>query len=211
MAADLSMNQIIHAAVRRDLARTAGALRSMADGDGERAQDIQRAWNFLRHELKHHHEGEDHHIFPFLREQGADATLLDAMEAEHGELHEALVAGQEVIDGVVADPGAARATEAAAVIDASAEVVARHLEHEERDVEPLIDAHRGDPGFKEAEKSVRHTQLSKAGDFLVWVRDGATEREKTALTQTIPAPVVLVVGALFGRGYRRDIAPIWKA
>ncbi len=211
MAADLSMNQIIHAAVRRDLSRTAAALRSMADGDADRARDIQRAWNFLRAELKHHHEGEDHHIFPFLRAQGVDDALLDAMETEHGELHDALVAGQDAIDGLVADPSATKGAEAAAVVDASSEVVDRHLEHEERDVEPLIAEHKDDPGFKVAEKEVRHTDLSKAGDFLVWVQDGATEREKTALKQTIPAPVVLIVGALFGRGYRRDIAPIWKA
>lgn len=208
--AELSMNQIIHAAVRRDLERTAAGLRSLADGDAKRAAGLQRAWAFLQAELEHHHRGEDEHIFAFLRAQGVELGLLDAMEAEHGALHDALVAGRSAIDAVVADPTSARAVEAAAVVDAGAEVIGRHLEHEERDVEPLIEQHRTTPGFKDAEKAVRHTRLSRAGDFLAWVQNGASARERRALTQTIPAPVVMIIGAVFGRGYRRDVAPVWK-
>ena len=40
----MSMNQIIHAAVRRDVARTAQALRALGDGDTARALVVQVAW-----------------------------------------------------------------------------------------------------------------------------------------------------------------------
>ena len=59
MTEPLSMNQIIHAAVRRDVARTEQALRTLADGDGARARQVQVAWRNLVRELTHHHEAED--------------------------------------------------------------------------------------------------------------------------------------------------------
>ena len=45
--AELTMNDIVHAAVRRDLARMEAALRAFPDGDGERARQLQRAWALL--------------------------------------------------------------------------------------------------------------------------------------------------------------------
>jgi hemerythrin-like domain-containing protein len=89
----LSMNQVIHAAVRRDVARTEQALRALRDGDGVRAAQLQRAWANLVRELKHHHEGEDALVWPYLRSQGIDASLLDAMEAEHTAMAEGLRTG----------------------------------------------------------------------------------------------------------------------
>ena len=71
MTGTLSMNQIIHAAVRRDVARTEQALR------GARATvtlpgraQIQTAWRNLVRELTHHHEAEDELLWPFLRRAG---------------------------------------------------------------------------------------------------------------------------------------------
>ena len=67
------MNQIIHAAVRRDVARTEQALRALRDGDGARARQIQVAWRNLVRELTHHHEAEDELLWPFLQSRGVDA------------------------------------------------------------------------------------------------------------------------------------------
>ena len=43
--ATITMNEIIHAAVRRDLARAESALRSFPDGDRSRAEALKRAWD----------------------------------------------------------------------------------------------------------------------------------------------------------------------
>jgi hypothetical protein len=88
--AELSMNQIIHAAVRRDVARTEQALRRLGDGDGARARQVQAAWRNLVRELTHHHEAEDEILWPFLLERGIDAGLLHEMESEHVAMKEAL-------------------------------------------------------------------------------------------------------------------------
>jgi hypothetical protein len=42
--ATITMNEITHAAVRRDLARTEAALGGFREGDRERARALQTAW-----------------------------------------------------------------------------------------------------------------------------------------------------------------------
>ena len=84
------MNQIIHAAVRRDVTRTEQALRTLPDGDTARAREIQTAWRNLVRELTHHHEAEDEHVWPFLQSRGVDPTLLEQMESEHVAMKQAL-------------------------------------------------------------------------------------------------------------------------
>jgi hypothetical protein len=209
--ATLSMNKIIHAAVRRDLVRTEQALRGLSDGDGERARQLQRAWQHLVKELTHHHEAEDSLAWPFLLSRGVDPELMAAMEAEHGAMKEALTQGSRAIDAVVADPTAACAREAADVLARSRTVVDAHLEHEERDVEPLLERYEDDPEWKAAAKGMRPARITDAADALAWMQDGAGEQERASLRAHIPPPVVAVVTRVFARGYRRDVAPTWRA
>ena len=205
------MNKIIHAAVRRDLVRTEQALRGLSDGDGERARQLQRAWQHLVKELTHHHEAEDSLAWPFLLSRGVDPELMAAMEAEHGAMKEALTQASRAIDAVVADPTAACAREAADVLARSRTVVDAHLEHEERDVEPLLERYEDDPEWKAAAKGMRPARITDAADALAWMQDGAGEQERASLREHIPPPVVAVVTRVFGRGYRRDVAPTWRA
>ena len=46
---DMTMNQVIHGAVRRDLDRLSTALDRFADGDRGRAVELQRAFAELEH------------------------------------------------------------------------------------------------------------------------------------------------------------------
>ncbi len=41
--------------------------------------------------------------------------------------------------------------------------------------------------------------------------DGATAEEKAALRQSVPGPVLAVIGAIFGRKYRKEVAPVWAS
>jgi hypothetical protein len=45
---------------------------------------------------------------------------------------------------------------------------------------------------------------------MAWVLDGASADERAAVTRDIPAPVVKIVGGIWGRSYRKNIAPVWK-
>lgn len=208
--ATMSMNQIIHAAVRRDVARTEQALRALSEGDSARARQLQLAWQNLVRELTHHHEAEDDLIWPFLLARGVDAGLMDAMEAEHAAMKTALAEAGRAIDEVVAEPTAARASGAADTVSRTSTVINDHLEHEERDVEPLVAQHLEDPEWKAVEKKLRPAGLANAGSALAWMQDGAGPRELAALKETIPAPVVTVVSRVFGRRYAREVAPTWR-
>src|SRR4051795_11596366 len=82
MAEAMTMNRLIHAAVRRDLARLDAALAQAGDGDRERAAELQRAFDNLHGELTRHHEGEDAHLWPMLATVGVAPDLLSDMESE---------------------------------------------------------------------------------------------------------------------------------
>lgn len=209
--ATMSMNQIIHAAVRRDVARTEQALRSLPEGDRARARQLQQAWANLVRELTHHHESEDELIWPFLLARGVDAELMDAMEAEHAAMKRALAEAGRAIDEVAAQPDASRAQAAADTVSRSSVVINDHLEHEENDVEPLVARYEDDPEWKAVEKKLRPAAIADAGSALAWMQDGAGSRELAALREIIPAPVLVIIPKVFGRRYRREVAPTWRA
>ena len=101
----MSMNTVIHAAIRRDLDRFLRALGALDPGDVARAEHLGRAWDNFDDELTHHHTGE----------------------------------------------------------------------HE-----------------------------------IAWVTDGATPQERAAVAEGIPKPVLAVLSGVFGRRYRKEIAPVWN-
>ncbi len=30
------------------------------------------------------------------------------------------------------------------------------------------------------------------------------------MTREVPGPVITIIGGIFGRGYRKNVAPVWK-
>ena len=52
---------------------------------------------------------------------------------------------------------------------------------------------------------------SKAGPFMAWITDGTTPDMKQGLKENVPGPVVAVMAGVFGRSYRKNVAPVWKA
>ena len=210
MSDTLSMNQIIHAAVRRDVTRTEQALRALGEGDSGRARQIQVAWGNLVRELTHHHEAEDDNVWPFLERRGVDPALLTALESEHVAMKNALESASTAIDRVAEAPTSAHARSAADVVADCASVVNAHLEHEERDVEPIAVGLEDDPEWKALAKKLRPPSIVDAANALAWMQDGAGERERSSLRATIPGPVVTLLTLLLARRYRREVAPVWR-
>ena len=210
MPEPLSINQVIHAAVRRDVARTEQALRTLPEGDGSRAREIQTAWGNLVRELTHHHEAEDEHIWPFLERRGFDSELLGAMESEHATMKQALASASTAIAAVTASPTSVHATAAANAVASCSGVVNAHLEHEEHDVEPMILQLEDDAEWKAQAKKLRPASIVDAANSLAWMQDGAGERERSSLRATIPGPVVSLLTLLLARRYHREVAPVWR-
>ena len=204
------MNQVIHAAVRRDLDRLSAALATLEDGDTPRAQALERAYSNLHTELTRHHEGEDTHIFPMLGTFGVDKKLLDAMETEHHAMAEALAETAGTMSTVARSGSAADATAAQASVVRTREVVERHLQHEENELEPQVAPHLGSPEWKAVERKLSRQPPAVAGRFFAWLTDGMSDEHRVFLKKTVPSPVVTVLAKTFGRRYYREVAPVWR-
>ncbi|HEX6148248.1 hemerythrin domain-containing protein [Nocardioides sp.] len=210
--ATITMNEITHAAVRRDLARMEAALGGFQEGDRERARDLRRAWASLWELLHMHHHSEDTHIWPYLRSLGTvDPALADTMEAEHVTMAEAMTAATDAIDQLVATPTRGAADAAAERVSRAAEVTNRHLEHEEQEVMPIIVERMETPEWKAVEKKLRKPpSISIGGRFFAWVQDGIDDENARALRSYVPRPVLWGLSRIAGRAYYRDVAPVWR-
>jgi hemerythrin-like domain-containing protein len=208
MTSEMTMNRVIHAAVRRDLGRLESALESAREGDRERAAELRRAYANLHRELKHHHESEDRWVFPMMSRY-VDQEILDAMDTEHQAMADALADTDAAMERYAASGSAVDAAAARDSVSRTREVVARHLDHEEQEFEPALAPHLESPEWKQVEKRFRSQPLGDAGRFMAWVQDGMEPQTRAYLRSTVPPPVLFVLGRVVGRSYHRDIAPVW--
>lgn len=207
----MSMNKVIHAAVRRDLARFRTALDGFPDGDRQRAEALHRAWVNLDAQLTEHHEGEHEIAWPAMKAIGIDTSTIDSFDSEHEAMAADLAATREAMATLRRTATRAEADTAAVAMAKLQTTTLGHLDHEERETEPALTQHDGDPAIKEmAKKFSRRAGPAKAGVFFAWVQDGASTAELAALRQSVPAPVLAIVGGLFGRSYRQQVAPVWR-
>jgi hemerythrin-like domain-containing protein len=211
VAGDMTMNRVIHQAVRRDLGRLDAALASARDGDRQRAQQLGRAYANLHRELTQHHEGEDTHVFPYLAKVGVAPDLLTAMDDEHHAMAAALAETRTAMEAYAASGSASDAAAARETVAHTADVVDRHLAHEEDELEPALAPHLGTPEWKAVEKRLRPPSARDAGTFMAWIQDGMTDEGRAYLRTAIPVPVTFLLSRIAGRSYRRDIAPTWRA
>ena len=207
----MSMNKVIHCAVRRDLARFRRALDAFTDGDRERAEALHRAWANFDAQLTEHHEGEHEIAWPALEAIGIAEPTIASFDAEHERMAADLAATREALATLRRTATRADADVAAAAMEQLQTTTVTHLDHEEQETESALAQHDGDPAVKEmGKKFSRRTGPPKAGIFFAWVEDGATPEEKTALRASVPGPVLAIIGGIFGRGYRKKIAPVWS-
>jgi hypothetical protein len=210
MTTPMTMNRLIHEAVRRDLDRLYDALGTAGDGNRTRAGDLGRAYAFLREELTRHHEGEDRYLWPWLATVGVDSDLLTTMESEHHAMSEALAETESAMTTYARTGSAADAAVARTSVARTREVVEQHLAHEEREVEPRLQPLLESPGWKDVEKKLRSVSPGVAGSFFAWLTDGMSDDGRTYLRSTVPTPVVTVLSKVLGRRYNREIAPVWR-
>ena len=204
------MNMLIHSAVRRDLARFAGALASFPDGSARRAQQLHAAWKYFYGELDYHHHGEHDIAWPALESVGVPKATLDQMDAEHERLGEALGTADTAFATLANTPNQASANDAAVAIANLKGVVDEHLLHEEAELEPVYQAKKSTPEMKAMGRKFSKRNAKEAGDFFAWIQNGATPREQAALRTNVPAPIVAILTRLLGGNYRRNVAPVWQ-
>ena len=210
MGAPKTLNPVIHAAVRRDLARLHDALGRANDGEVARASQLELAYANLHRQLQHHHQSEDRFIYPFVARIEPSPELMRAMDEEHHAMADALAETRAAMGVYASTASAADAKKAQDSVAQTTAVVERHLVHEESDFEPLVWPHVETSEWKAVEKQTRPTSLAEAGTFFAWIQDGMTDENRTFLRSAVPPPVTFLLSRLGGRSYHRDVASAWK-
>jgi cell pole-organizing protein PopZ len=206
----MSMNRAIHGAFRRDLDRFISALGTFRPGDVTRARQLRTAWENFDDQLTHHHEGEHTIAWPALQAVGVSPTLLATMDAEHESMAASLAETRTAIGALTQTAGAEESTAALTAFQKLKAVTVAHLDHEEAEIEDVYLAKRDTPEMKAMGRAFGKVSPARGGRFFAWLLDGASPDERQAVTREVPAPVVAVIGGIFGRGYRRNVAPVWK-
>lgn len=205
------MNRVIHAAVRRDLSRFEHALKAMPPGDSARAGQLARAWQNFRFQLHHHHHSEHDVVWPALRSYGFETRVLEQMDAEHDLMATALEETSRAMSTLEQAPDGSNRDRALDAVRRLREVTVAHLEHEERELEPLLLG-----PFKDSEQAAEMTKRlragspQRAGTMMSWLADGAGPAETEALHDFLPAPARLLLITVLGRSYRREVASVWR-
>jgi hemerythrin-like domain-containing protein len=208
--AQMSMNRVIHSALRRDLGRFDVALVAFVEGDSRRAEQLWTAWANFDEQLTTHHLGEHKIVWPTLRQLGLKEDLITQWDHEHDQLAEASRTAGDAMRELRRSPSATNAKSASDAMAKLSEVASKHLDHEEADLEPFYLARKDTPEIKAMNRKFR-VKPPAAGTFFAWLQDGASAEDVAGLKQNVPPPVVAVLTTLFGRSYRRTIAPVWAA
>jgi hypothetical protein len=206
----MSMNKAIHGAFRRDLDRFEGALTTFPAGNPGRADQLGAAWENFDRQLTDHHEGEHTIAWPALEQVGVTSQMLAQMDAEHTVMADALDRARHAMAALQSSPGAGEADSALAAIRQLKTVTIEHLDHEERELEPVYLEMHDDPAIKEMGRKFAKVSPARGGQFFAWLNDGASAEQKAAIRATVPGPVLTVIVGLFGRGYRKRVAPVWR-
>lgn len=204
------MNRAIHAAVRRDLDRFLNALERFPAGDRQRAAQLATAWQNFDDQLTRHHEGEHEIAWPALRKVGVPEEVLAQLDAEHDTMVMVLIVVCIAMGALSNSAGAEEAAAARTAMQELQRVTVEHFEHEEKEIEPVYLEKEGTPELKAMGREFAKVSPAQGGTFFAWALDGATAAEASAVTGTIPKPALIVILGLFGRNYRKSVAPVWR-
>lgn len=210
MTEHLTLNTVFHAAFRRTLARFDAALGEPAAATQARADQLKNAWDFFDEELHHHHHYEETFFWPALEQTDADLSSVAELDAEHEEMRQALAGATAAMTSYQAAPSSESAASARTAVGTLGTVLLHHLDHEERDLEPISAKYFDTPPLKKATAQVKKAHFKYMGNTIEWMRDGADADDIAGMKNELPPPVVFLFSTFGGRRYRREIAPVWR-
>ena len=172
---DMFMMYLMHFGFRRDLSAFAAAAAATPTADRDTWVALAKRWDVFAQMLHHHHSGEDAGLWPTLMERTDDAgrEVLEAMEAEHGEIDPILQACEAGFARLAS--GADEDTRNALVVRlcAGRQSLGRHLAHEETEAIAIIQQVLSDDDWKrlEAEHFKPKMTLSLLLSAIPWLMD----------------------------------------
>ncbi|MFJ5882362.1 hemerythrin domain-containing protein [Kitasatospora cineracea] len=172
--------RLVHAAVRRDLARIPQALRLLQPEDRDAAEALKRHWDFVNAMVTCHHEQQDTRLWPVLRRFAPELRLLlNWLESDHHNLDQCFTRTTTLVGIATRDPASAWPVSYA--VEELAARVETHLRIEERQLLPRM-AGVFQPGSRigtlpELLDLLRVADGPSASDALVWLLEGVAPEQ----------------------------------
>lgn len=160
---DVSEMIAAHDAMRREYGSLPLRVKSVADGDAERAGVIADHIALMGAFTKLHHAGEDALLWPVVRERASQSEAAAAAEADHGELAEHGERVAALAEAWRGDPTAINRAALHVELIAYERAMLRHLAHEEAEALPLL---------------AETITVSELAALHAYVRDGLTVEQR---------------------------------
>jgi hemerythrin-like domain-containing protein len=140
--AEMSMNRVLHGAVRRDLDRFTNALSTLDGDDERRVEQMSAAWANFHEQLTRHHSSEHRIAWPALRKAGVSDDLITQFDAEHDRMAAALESAGQAMRSLRGTPSAENVKAAREAMATLRATTTEHLDHEEAELEPFYSSTR---------------------------------------------------------------------
>lgn len=195
-----------HDAFRRALTGVPEVVRTVPDGDVERARFVAGHIDLILTMLQHHHESEDVLLWPVLLERVPDelAPIVHLMESQHEGVHAALEDVEKELPGWRERPAGTTAARLADRLEHLVVLLDEHLRAEETRLLPIAARTVSQPEWEAVgERSLKGIPPSKGPlifGILMEVGDPALVAADLAKA---PAPVRLLLRLTAARTWRR--------
>jgi hemerythrin-like domain-containing protein len=132
---------VVHGVLRREFGLMSPLVLDVPAGDQSRAAVVADHIALVSMFLQIHHSGEDKHIWPLLRQRGAEdiASIVAAMEEEHESIHRKILKVGNAVESWRESAQDERRDALADAISELVPIVNNHLADEEKRVVPLIE------------------------------------------------------------------------
>jgi iron-sulfur cluster repair protein YtfE (RIC family) len=194
---DLLDYRVVHRAMTVDLRKLATAAAELVyRPDPKRMAALRHYLNAVSHEIVSHHQVEDDHVWPFLEAVAGHRTALVPLTEDHERLDPLLHRAGELAARERSSP------ELAAVLRELADLLARHVADEERDVFPIITERVRVADYERLQKRFQGNLKPSLLPFLVpWVMRHASPEDRAALLAEAGWPL-RVLNRLFEPRFR---------
>jgi hemerythrin-like domain-containing protein len=184
---DMTMMFAIHDALRRELERIA-RITARVDEDPRHILSTAVGWELFKKFLTAHQTSEDVKIWPVMAAplvgRTSELALVADMEAEHGTIAPLLAD----IDAALADRDSGP-ERLGGLTDTLRTRLGAHLDHEERDALPLVDATLSPEQWQDFGAEQRGRLVDDAARYLPWLLDDADAAKVARILAKVPEPV----------------------